>query len=300
MRFCVPFPMFPADHMVALAPVAEEAGFHFIALPDSVFYPEVVSAKYPYSDDGSRFWPPDTPFPDPMIAAAALSASTSRIRIVTNVLKTPLRDPMLVAKQVSTLAVMSNNRFELGVGLSWIPEEFQWTGTNMRTRGARLDEQIEIIARVCSGNGPEFVEFHGKHYDFGRLMISPAPNERVRIHVGGHSEPALRRAARVGDGWISVQAFSNDIVDAVRAIAEHRDSIGRNSPFSAFVLPMDVFTPDGYVELARRVEEHGIEPVFMAVPWYFSGKDPDDLSVRRDSIAQFGETVIRDLCEEAR
>lgn len=290
--------MFPADHMMELAPVAEEAGFHFIALPDSVFYPETVSAKYPYSDDGSRFWPPDTPFPDPLIAAASLSALTSNIRLVTNVLKTPLRDPMLVAKQVSTLAVMSGNRFELGVGLSWIPEEFEWTGTNMRTRGARLDEQIDIIASVCAGNGPEFVEYHGKHYNFGRLMVSPAPNERVRIHIGGHSEPALRRAARVGDGWISVQAFSNDIVDAVRTIAEFRRAMNRTGEFSAFVLPMDVFTPDGYVELARRIEEFGIEPVFMAVPWYFSGKNPDDLDVRRESLLNFGSTVIRDLATD--
>lgn len=297
MRFCVPFPMFPADHVTALAPVAEAAGFHLIAVPDSAFYPETVSADYPYSADGSRFWAADTPFVEPFVAMAAMSALTTRIRFVTNVVKLPLRDPLMVAKQLSSLAVLSGDRIELGVGLSWIPEEFEWTRTEMRTRGARLDEQIEILRLVCSGDGPQFVEHHGRHYDFGRLMISPAPTTPVLVHVGGHSEPALRRAARVGDGWISVQATSDEIRRVVTELARLREEHGRSeTPFSINALPIDIVPNrtgrDSYTKLADEIEALGMSATFQVVPWYFASGDPNDLEVRRDAIAACGADLI--------
>jgi probable F420-dependent oxidoreductase len=296
MKFCVPFPMFPADHVMALAGVAEQAGFDLVAVPDSVFYPEHVSADYPYSADGSRFWAPDTPFVEPFVAIAAMAALTTRIRFVTNVLKTPLRDPLIVAKQLSSLAVISHERVELGVGLSWIPEEFAWTGTNMRTRGARLDEQIEILRLVCAGGGPQWIEYHGRHYDVGRLMISPSPRDPVRIHVGGHSDPALERAARAGDGWISVQATSEEIRRCVADLARRRNAHGRSEePFDAIVLPIDI-APfgglDDYRRLADDIEACGVVPVFQVVPWYFTGGDPGSLDTRRDAISRFGDDVI--------
>jgi probable F420-dependent oxidoreductase len=294
--------MFPADHVLALAPVAEAAGFHLIAVPDSVFYPETVSADYPYSADGGRFWAADTPFVEPFVAMAAMAALTSRIRFVTNVVKLPLRDPLIVAKQLSSLAVLSGDRIELGVGLSWIPEEFEWTRTEMRNRGARLDEQIEILRLVCGGGEPRFVEYHGRHYDFGRLMISPVPAHPVRLHVGGHSEPALRRAARLGDGWISVQASSDEIRRVAADLAMLREGFGRSDvEFEINALPIDI-VPDRtgrerYAQLAADIEAHGMVATFQVVPWYFGGGDPDDLSVRRDSILACGEALIDALID---
>jgi probable F420-dependent oxidoreductase len=289
--------MFPAEHLLALAPVAESAGFHSIAVPDSVFYPEEVSADYPYSADGQRFWSADTPFVEPFVAMAAMAAITSRVRFVTNVVKLPLRDPLLVAKQLSSLAVLSGERIELGVGLSWIPEEFAWTGTDMRTRGARLDEQIEVLRLVCGGGGPRWVEHHGRHYDFGRLMISPAPDQPVTLHVGGHSDPALRRAARLGDGWISVQATSDEVRRVAGELARLRVEAGRaERPFDLNVLPVDIVPGpsgrDGYRRLADEIEAAGMRPIFQVVPWYFTGGDPNDLDVRRGAIARFGDEVI--------
>jgi probable F420-dependent oxidoreductase len=289
--------MFPAEHVLALAPVAEAAGFDLIATPDSVFFPEHVSADYPYSADGSRFWAADTPFVEPFVAMSAMAALTSRIRFVTNVLKTPLREPLIVAKQLSSLMVLSGERVEIGVGLSWIPEEFAWTKTEMRTRGARLDEQIEILRIVCAGGGPRFVEFHGRHYEFGRLMISPAPRAPVRIHVGGHSEQALRRAGARGDGWISVQASSDEIRRAVTELAAVRREAGRDDvPFDVNVLPIDIVPGpsgvDAYRRLAEEIEAAGMSPIFQVVPWYFGGGEPGALATRRDAIARFGDEVI--------
>jgi len=280
--------MLPPDHLLPLARAAEASGFTTITVPDSVFYPESVTAEYPYSTDGSRFWAPETPFVEPFVAIAAMAAVTERVRFLTNVVKLPLRDPLLVAKQLSSLAVLSHDRVALGVGLSWIPEEFAWTRTDMRTRGARTDEMIEILRLVCAGRGPEWVEFHGRHYDFGRLMISPAPGRPVPLYVGGHSEPALRRAARLGDGWISVQSTRDQLVGAIDELARLRKQYGRgDEPFEVNALCIDVFDVDGY----RALEDAGVTEL-QAVPWYLYGGDPNALSTQVDALHRFGDEVI--------
>jgi probable F420-dependent oxidoreductase len=277
--------MFPPEHLVPMAKAAEAAGFDTIAMPDSVFFPEEVSAEYPYSADGGRFWAPETPFVDPFVAISAMMGVTEQVRFVTNVVKLPIRDPLLVAKQLSSMASLSGNRMSIGVGLSWIPEEFAWTHTEMRTRGKRADEMIEIIKLVCAGNGPEWVEFHGKHYDFDPLMMSPAPDAPLPVYVGGLSEAGLRRAARLADGWISVQNTEAEITEAIDDLARYRAEYGRaDEPFDINALCTDVFDLDGF----RRLADKGVTE-FQVVPWYFTGKDPDDLQNRIDSLSWWAD-----------
>ena len=291
MRFTVPLPMLPADHLLPMARAAEAAGFASVALPDSVFFPEQVSADYPYSPDGSRWWPPDTPMVDPFVGIPAMAAVTERITFFTNVLKLPLRNPLLVAKQVASIAVMSQDRFRLGVGLSWIPEEFRWTDTEMRSRGACTDEAVAIIRAVCAGEGPTWVQHHGRHYDFDRLMISPAPTEPVPILIGGHSDPALRRAARLGDGWISAGQTVDELAETIATLRRLLDDEGRGDvPFEINALCLDVADTDGFARLA----DLGVTEA-QAVPWYFYGGDPADLSVQLDSLSRFAQTVMADL-----
>ena len=300
LRFCAPFPMFEPGHLLALAPVAEAAGFDAVAVPESVFFPAEVSADYPYAADGQRFWAADTPFTDPLVAIAAMASRTTGLSFVTNVIKAPLRHPLLLAKQVASLAAMFEGRVRLGLGSSWIPEEFSWTGTDKRTRGVRLDEAIEVITAVCAGGGPRWVEYHGTHYDFGSLMISPAPSTPVPVLVGGHSAPALRRAARMGDGWISVQSTTADLLPVLTELAELRDQAGRSHlPFEANLLCLDVM-PDasgveGFASFADEVTALGMQPVFQVVPWFFTGGDPSSLAVRAESLERFGAEVIEPL-----
>ena len=288
MRWTVAFPMVPADHLLPMARAAEAAGFDTITVPDSVFYPEQVDSAYPYSPDGSRFWTGETPFVDPFISIAAMAAVTERIRFLTNVVKLPIRDPLLVAKQLSSMAVLANDRVGLGVGLSWMPEEFTWTHTDMKTRGKRADEMIEILRLVCGGGGPQWVEYHGKYYDFDRLMMSPAPERAVPISIGGLSEPALRRAARLGDGWISVQNTEVEITDAITALDQYRAEYGRSDvAFEVNALCIDAFDLDGY----RRLADAGVTEL-QAVPWYFYGGDPNELQVQIDSLSRFADEII--------
>ena len=291
MRFTVPLPMLPAHHYVPMARAADAAGFDSIAVPDSVFFPEKVSGDYPFSADGQRWWSPETPFVDPFVAIPAMAAVTERITFFTNVVKLPLRSPLLVAKQVASIAAMSGDRFRLGVGISWMPEEFAWCGTDMRTRGARTDEAIEIIRAVCAGGGPRWVEHHGRHYDFDRLMISPAPSEPLRILVGGHSDHAMRRAARSGDGWISANCTAAEVTALVERLRGHLSKEGRSADgFEINVLAIDVIDADGF----RRLEDLGVTEC-QVVPWYYYGGDPTSLDVQLESLPRFAETVAAKL-----
>jgi probable F420-dependent oxidoreductase len=268
---------------------AESFGYDAIALPDAVFFPETASADYPYSADGTRFWSPETPFVEPFLAIAAMAAVTERMRFYTNVYKLPLRNPLLVAKEVSSLAVLSGDRFELGVGLAWIPEEFAYTGTDKSTRGKRVDEAIEIIRVVCSAGGPSWVEHHGEHYDFDRVMISPAPGSPVPILGSGHSDPALRRSALRCDGWISTQATHGELVRAVGELRAIRSADGRASePFEVKALCTEAHDLDSF----RRVAEIDGVTDLQVLPWYFYGGDVHDVQVRIDALERFAEEVV--------
>ena len=285
MDFSLALPMLPPEHFLPLARAAEAAGFAGVAVPESVFFPEQVSADYPYTADGGRFWAPETPFLDPFVAIPAMAAVTERLRFYTNVLKLGIRDPLLVAKTVSSAAAMADGRVGLGVGLSWIPEEFEWLGKDMRTRGKRTDEAIEIIRLVCTG---EWVEYHGRHYDFGRLMVWPVPSLPVPIYVGGLSEPGLRRAARLADGWISVANTTAEIAEVVPRLGELRAEYGRaGSPFEIKALCTDVFDAAGF----RRMEALGVTDA-MVCPWYYRPGDTEALDHQVDAVHWFGDEVI--------
>src|SRR6201988_339599 len=190
--------MGPIDQLVDIAKTAEEVGFDAIALPDSLFYMEKAAADYPYTADGSRMWNEDTPGVDPLIAAGAMGAVTSKLFFYTNVMKLGSRNPLLMARQVGSVANLTNNRFGFGVGIGWAPEGFGRCGQPCARRGKRVDEMIEVIKLVL---GAGMVEFNGEFYDFDKLQMSPAPTKPVPFYVGGHTDVALTRAARIGDGW---------------------------------------------------------------------------------------------------
>lgn len=285
MKFSVAFPMIEAAHFLPLAQRAEQVGFDAVAVPESVFYPEVVSAKYPYTPDGDRFWPAETPFLDPFVAIPAMAAVTTTLNFYTNVLKLAIREPLLVAKALMSAAVLSGDRVGIGVGLSWIPEEFEWLHQNMRTRGKRTDEAIAILRLVASG---EFEEFHGDYYDFDRLMIRPAPTSVPPIYVGGLSEAGLRRAATLGDGWISVLNSTEEVSGIVERLGDLRREYGRDTePFEIKVIASDAADYDGF----RRLADVGVTDI-MVCPWYFIPGDVTSLDHQLEGLDHFADTVI--------
>jgi probable F420-dependent oxidoreductase len=289
MKFTLGVALAPLDQLIELARTAEECGFSSIALPDSIFYSEEVAADYPYTVDGRRFWDSETPWADPLIAAAAMGAATSRIRFYTQVLKLGPRNPVLLARQVGTVANLTGNRFGLGVGLGWTPEEFEWCGAPFRDKGARADEAIEILRLILGGG---MVDYQGRHYSFGKLQMSPAPSEPVPIYIGGHSEAALRRAARTGDGWTSAMMRLDRLRDTIGRLAELREGFGRAGlPFEIQAVCVDRFGLDGY----RQQADAGVTDA-VVVPWVLDGLGFDaDLPSKRDSLRRFADTVVTKL-----
>jgi len=285
VKFTLGIAMSPLDQLVELARMAEECGFHSVALPDSIFYSERVSARYPYTPDGSRMWNAETPWADPVAAAAAMGAVTERIRFCTQVLKLGSRHPLPLARQVGSVAVLTGNRFTLGVGLGWSPEEFEWCGVPYAHRGRRADEAIEVLRAVLGGG---MVEHHGEFFDFDALRMSPAPSEPVPIFVGGHTEAGLRRAAR-HDGWTSAMIRFDELREVIGKLAALRAEFGRSGePFEIQAVCVDRFGLDGY----RAQAEIGVTDAIV-VPWVFDGIGFDgELRAKRDSLKRFAENII--------
>jgi probable F420-dependent oxidoreductase len=285
MRFSYAESMCDPTHYVPLAKAAEESGFHSFVIPDSICYPEVSDSKYPYTPDGDRHFLEDKPFIEPFTLIPALAAVTERLRFTTFVVKLPIRHPVLVAKSVTSVAVMSNDRFGFGIGTSPWPEDFQVTGTDWKTRGKRMDEMIEIIRGLGKGG---FFEFHGKHYDVPSIKMCPTPPAPVPILIGGHAEAALKRAARLGDGWM--HAGSDDLGAMLKRLHDLRREYGRErEPFEVHVISMDAFTLDGI----RQLEDIGVTDVIVGFrnP-YVEPVDSQTLQQKLDMMRWYAENLI--------
>ena len=160
-----------------------------MVIPDSICYPRDADSKYPYNPDGTREFLEDKPFLEPFSLIPALGAVTSRLRFTTFVVKVPVRNPVLLAKQATSTAVLTGNRLVLGVGTSPWREDYDVLGVDWASRGRRLDESIAILRGLAGGG---YFEYHGEIYDL------PADQDRAGAHradPGAHRRPRGRRAA---------------------------------------------------------------------------------------------------------
>lgn len=184
-----------------LAQAADELGYESIWIPEHLIFPATIDVG-PDGSDGHIEVDPKTPTFDPFVMLASLAALTSRVRLGTHVYNVGLRHPIITARAVATLDVISAGRVLFGVGASWLKGEWDAMQLDFAGRGSRVDECIEVCKRLWS----EPVVTHvGDHFQFGPVVFEPKPVQQpVPIHVGGESRRALARAARVGSGWISM------------------------------------------------------------------------------------------------
>lgn len=218
---------FDPDVLVHYAKEADRLGFDAIETPEHVAFPVGFHSKYPYTPDGS--FPSQTdefPIPDPLLPLAFVASVTSRLKFGTYVIILPQHHPLYLAKQMATLDVLSKGRTFIGIGSGWLKEEFDSLGIDFHKRGARTDEAIQAM-RVLWRENPS--TFKGKHFNFGPLKSFPKPVQKngIPIHVGGVSAPAIRRAARYGDGFLAVGGGAS-LTDSLKQLREECDRIGRN------------------------------------------------------------------------
>jgi len=288
VRFTFAESMCDPSQYVPLAIEAERAGYHSFTVPDSICYPRESDSKYPYTPDGDRHFLEGRPFIEPFVLIPALGAVTESLRVTTFVVKLPIRQPVLVAKQAASVAVMTNDRFGFGVGLSPWPEDFTVTGTEWTTRGARMDEMIEIIRGLASG---EFFSYQGKHYQIPSIQICPAPKRPIPILIGGHAEAALKRAARLGDGWMHAGGDAATLDRYLARLNELRRDFGRDrQPFEIHVIAMEAYSLDG----VRRLEDKGVTDVIVGFRNAYE-KDTMPLQQKIDALRGYADRIIAKL-----
>lgn len=303
-------PLSPHD-LIHVAKAAESCGFDNLAYNEGTFQMAHTRGIYPYSADHKPNWDLRAPYYDPMTLLPAVATHTERLRFYTSVLKLPLRHPLVLAKQIATAAVLTGDRFAVGVGASWAPEEYEFCGVDWHRRGRIMDESIEAMRLVLTG---EFVEYHGEVIAFDRLVARPAPRRPVRFFVGGHHEPSLRRAARLADGWIAGPCTQDELAELITRLRQLVEEAGRDwASFEIHATPqgpagLDVYR--AYADLG--VTDVGVLPINAGgeividepTRQRFTGQritaaeDPDRLystappQLKLDTIARFAESVI--------
>ncbi|MBS1848507.1 MAG: TIGR03619 family F420-dependent LLM class oxidoreductase [Actinobacteria bacterium] len=285
MHFCQILTFSPAEFLVPLARHAEEVGFDAVAFSDHIVYPIGFETSYPYSADGMPAYSPTSPWMDPLVAIAACAAATERLRFFTNVYVLGYRHPIAVAKQVSSTSFLAGGRLAFGVGAGWLREEFEALDEPFERRGARMVEAIGVMRSLWSG---EPVEHHGAFYDFSCVQMSPAPVDPIPVLFGGHTDLAVTRAARMGDGWLGLDYPVDELLAIVDRLHGLRREAGRSDE------PFEIATglrakPEP--EVCRELEGHGVTTLLTSA-FGFGRSDPNDLDACRDAMTSYAERFI--------
>jgi len=287
MRFAYHATMCDPTFYLPLAVAAEEAGFDTFTLPDSICYPEESDSKYPYNGTGDREFLDGVPFLEPFVVAPAMAAVTSTIRFSTSVMKLAIRQPAVVAKQLGSLAFLSNNRFAFGVGISPWPDDFAACQIPWEKRGKRMDEMMDIVRGLLTG---EYFSYDGEIFQIDSMKMTPAPTKPVPMLIGGHSKPALKRAALRGDGFIHAGGTYDDLKVLVDEIDGYRKEYGRDHlPFEYQSMGAEAFSLDGI----KKLEDLGVGEAIVGFRNPYGGaEDTMSLEDKIDQIKGFADNII--------
>ncbi|ANI79790.1 MULTISPECIES: LLM class flavin-dependent oxidoreductase [Sphingobium] len=286
MRFHFGESMTPIENYIPLARAAEAAGYAGMTVPDSLIYPQSSGTKYSYTDDGGREFLENKPFLESFIHVTAMLGATERLEVTTNVVKLPVRPPLYVAKIVASIEALYDNRFNFGVGLSVWPEDYQVMGVPWEGRGKRFDECIDIVRGLTNGG---YFEYHGEFFDLPPVKINPVPSKPVPILIGGHSDAALKRAAR-NDGWMYAGGGLELLLPMLEKLAAYRAERGRaDAPYRIFASAFG----DLDVDAVRRHEDAGVTDIVVAFRnLYAVEEDSQPLEDKIADLSRFADAVI--------
>lgn len=267
---------------VALAQIAEEAGFDSLWTVEHVVVPAGYESAYPYSSSGKMPGPEESPIPDPLIWLTWVAAATQRIKLATGILILPQRHPAVLAKEVATLDVLSGGRVILGVGVGWLKEEFDVLGVPFEERGPRTDDHIEALRAFWTQDEPTF---EGPFTTFHRAKSYPKPVQDggVPIVIGGHTAIAAKRAGRLGDGFFPASAKFEDLAGILEVMRATATDAGRD-PDAIEVTAGGAMDVDG----VKKYADVGVHR--MVIPAL--GRNPEEW---KQVLGTFGEQVISKL-----
>jgi probable F420-dependent oxidoreductase len=253
-----------------VAMAADELGYESVWMPEHLVFP-VEMTRSPYPGEEHPPVPPETPVYDVFAYLSFLAGRTSRVRLATHVYNLALRHPFVAARAVQTLDIVSGGRAEIGIGAGWLESEWVAAGLDFASRGRRLDEAVAVCKRLWD---EEVVEHHGEFFDFDRVMFEPKPVQRPwpPLLVGGESIAALRRAARLGDGWVGMGHTLDSIGAPVARLRRLREEYDRaDRPFAVVV-----GGPVERGEDVERWEDAGVDRLIVS-PWRRSREAVDGM-----------------------
>ena len=280
------------DDLVRFAQQAEALGFYCLTIADHVIVPKDISVPYPYTVDGKY---PGTGYHlETLSTMGFLAGATQRIRFATSVMILPYRNPIVTAKMLASLDVLSGGRVIVGAGVGWMKEEFENIGTEpFSERGKVTDEYIAAFRELWTSENPTF---EGKYCRFSDIVFLPKPVQKptIPIWIGGHSKQAIRRAARLGDGWHPIGGVPTiplepeDVAADMSMLREYAEKAGRDAKNIRIALKGSLFDREKQITPGKRRRFIGsAEEVASDIRDYRAvGVDTMIFDVRRPTIAE--------------
>ncbi|HJT92410.1 MAG TPA: LLM class F420-dependent oxidoreductase, partial [Mycobacterium sp.] len=249
--------------MSAFAKHVEACGFESIVVVEHTVLMSEYDSVYPYDSSGRVELAADCPVPDPLDLLVFLAGQTDRLGLATGALVLPNHHPVVLAKRVATVDVLSGGRFRLCVGMGWLKEEIEACGAEFSSRGKRADEQLEVM-RLLWEQRPEGTSFHGEFFDFDHAMCYPKPVADVPIHIGGHSKAAARRAGRYGDGFQPLGVGGEQLTDLIAIMRDEARRFERDP--DALELSLGHLVTKIDPDRADKLAAMGAHRVVLAMP----------------------------------
>jgi probable F420-dependent oxidoreductase len=267
---------------VTFARAAEEAGFESIWTVEHVVVPSGYESAYPYDPSGKMPGPEESEIPDPLIWLAFVASATSRIKLATGILILPQRNPVVLAKELATLDVLSGGRMQLGIGVGWLAEEFDAIGVPFEERGRRTDDHVAAMRALWT---QDKATHRSEFTSFEDCILRPRPVQgSIPVHVGGHTDVAARRAGRLGDGFFPGTGDHAELArlfDVVRSTAREH---GRDPDAIELTTGGQGAVGSRALEEVKALADMGVSRVIL--PSFMFWGDPED------ALARYGDEVI--------
>lgn len=272
------------EAMIGMAQLAEGLGFESVWTFEHAIVPNDYQSKYPYSPDGKMGTSPETNFVDPLIALTAVAVATKTLRLGTGVNILSQANPLYVAKQAASLDFVSNGRFELGVGIGWLKEEFVAAGTPFEKRGARFDDYVQAMRKVWTG---DTVEHQSEFIDWSGFKSNPTPVQNpLPVVIGGTKGKAFERTARHGNGWFAPTASPEQLAPMLDQLDQACKDEGRDR--SEIEVTAMWFPNPSDLDVVKRYEDMGVGRLVVPLPALGKGNPADNLKT-------FGENILSKL-----
>jgi probable F420-dependent oxidoreductase len=270
--------------MAAFAQHVEACGFESIVAVEHTVLMAQYTSVYPYDRSGRVDLAADCPVPDPLDLLAFLAGQTTRLGLATGVLVLPNHHPVVLAKRVATVDVLSGGRLRLCVGMGWLKEEVEACGAEFASRGRRANEQLAVL-RALWANNTDAVSFHGEFFDFNHAMCYPKPvaGSGLPIHIGGHSHAAARRAGRFGDGFQPLGVGGAELADLIAIMREVASQSGRDP--DALELSLGHLVTKIDTGRSEKLATMGADRIVLAMP------PTADLGEARDHLSACAERL---------